>query len=143
MGMRCVRMVLRADGLACGWSCMRMVLHADGVACRWCWCCVRMVLRADGLYGDMDSCRHWAQMSVKRKQKNKYLLKPLHADTDRSGCGWWWTWMSVKKREKKKHLPDKMQMMDADGGGCGWMMKEQMVAEALSRTELVQCSEHG
>ena len=38
-----------------------------------------------------------------------------------------------KEKRKKKHLPDKMQMMDADGGGCGWMMKEQMVAEALTQ----------
>ena len=56
-GMRCVWMVLHADGLACGWCCVRMVLHADGVVCGW--CCVRMVLHADGLYGDVDggSCR--------------------------------------------------------------------------------------
>ena len=39
-GMRCVRMVLHVDGLACGWSCMQMVLRADGLACRW--CCMQM-----------------------------------------------------------------------------------------------------
>ena len=37
--------------------------------------------------------------------------------------------MSVRKKEK--HLPDKMWMMDTDGGGCGWWM--QMVAEVLTQ----------
>ena len=36
---------------------------------------------------------------------------------------------SVKKKEKQ--LPNKMWMMDVDGGGCRWWM--QMVAEALTQ----------
>ena len=37
--------------------------------------------------------------------------------------------MSLKQKEK--YLPDKMWMMDTDGGGCGWRM--WMVAKALTQ----------
>ena len=61
---------LCADDIACGWHCVWMVLRADGVTCEW--HCMQM--HCMGKW--MVVAAEWARMSVKRKQKTKYLLKP-------------------------------------------------------------------
>ena len=74
-------------------------------------------------------------MSVKRKQKNRYLLKP--GWTRACGCaacrrGSYWMWLVVdadeckEKRKKKNTYLIKCELMDADGG-CGWWT--QMVVD--------------
>ena len=86
-------------------------------------------LRVDVLYGDVDggSCRVGADEC---KEKKNNLLKPGWMRA--CGCivcgrGSYWMWLvgdadeSKAKKRKEKYLPDKMWMVDADGG-CGWWM---------------------